>query len=69
MDFLRYKITGNSNVSLSDYPTKYDGDVSDDELKDISASSRAELADLQERLYAESEQSLLVVLQAMDAAG
>ena len=69
MDFLRYKITGSSNVSLSDYPTKYDGDVSDRELKDISASSRAELADLQERLYAESEQSLLVVLQAMDAAG
>jgi PPK2 family polyphosphate:nucleotide phosphotransferase len=35
----------------------------------LRATDLARLADLQERLYAESRRSLLVVLQAMDAAG
>jgi len=69
LDLLRYKITGTSDVALSQYPTKYDGDLDDAELKNLAVDSWAELADLQQRLYAESEQSLLVVLQAMDAAG
>lgn len=69
MDFSRYKITGTNDVDLSKYPTKYDGDVSDKELKELTADLWSELADLQQKLYAESEQSLLIVLQAMDAAG
>ncbi|QDT14911.1 PPK2 family polyphosphate kinase [Alienimonas californiensis] len=40
-----------------------------DSVEEQLAEYRDRLADLQERLYAERKQSLLVVLQAMDAAG
>lgn len=69
MDFQRFKITGNETIALSEYPTDYDGDMSDDKLKKQSGALWKKLAELQQRLYAESEQSLLIVLQAMDAAG
>ena len=69
MDFQRFKIAGDAKVSLSQYPTNYDGDMSDNKLKKLCSDLWKELAQLQERLYAESEQSLLLVLQAMDAAG
>ncbi len=42
---------------------------SDPNAKAELAARLVRLADLQERLYAQSEQSLLVVLQAMDTAG
>jgi PPK2 family polyphosphate:nucleotide phosphotransferase len=42
-----------------------DKDAARDRLKEL----RTELSDFQERLWAESEQSLLIVLQALDAGG
>jgi len=39
------------------------------ELKNLCSDLWAHLADYQQRLFAESKQSLLIVLQAMDAAG
>ena len=39
------------------------------ETKDASKALRDELSELQQRLWAESRQALLVVLQAMDAGG
>lgn len=67
MDFSQFKFTANSR--LPDFPTNYDGGKDDDDLKDIREDAWDELQELQERLYAESKQSLLIVLQAMDAAG
>lgn len=43
--------------------------MNDKELKKIREKLWEEVADLQEALYAESKQSVLIVLQAMDAAG
>ncbi len=40
-----------------------------DRSKDFFSTARGEIWDLQERLYAEGKQSLLLVLQAMDTAG
>ncbi|MBZ0292588.1 MAG: polyphosphate kinase 2 family protein [Anaerolineae bacterium] len=56
-------------VRLKDYITRFEGDFDKDEAAAEEAELEERLANLQERLYAESKQSLLVVLQAMDAGG
>ena len=68
MDFERFKLTG-GGVDLSSFPTDVDDGLSDGDLKDLREDLWRELDDWHERLYAENKQSLLVVLQAMDAAG
>lgn len=60
---------GGMPVHLKDYDPDYHADY---DKKLASAEEKAleqRMAELQERLYAESEQSLLIVLQAMDAGG
>jgi len=69
MDFDRFKITAGEVVDLTNYETEFDGGLKDNDLKKRTKKIWQELSELQERLYAESKQSLLVVLQAMDAAG
>ena len=56
-------------LDLGDLPTRYEGDLDKQEAKDATADLIEEAADLQRTLFAENRQSLLVVLQAMDAAG
>ena len=67
MDFEKYRYT--ENTVLHDLSTNQDGGLKNSQLRDLRKQLWKELADYQERLYAESKQSLLVVLQAMDAAG
>lgn len=69
MDFSNFKFTGETPLKLRDLPTQYDGGMSDRDLKDLRNKLWSRVADLQEKLYAESKQSMLIVLQAMDAAG
>lgn len=68
MSFDQFKFVG-GKVDLTALPTEFDDDKSDSELKKRSSKIWKEIAELQEKLYAESKQSLLIVLQAMDAAG
>ena len=68
MDFDRFKITG-GKVSLGELETEFDAGKSGSKLKKLREELWEDIAQLQEKLYAESEQSLLIVLQAMDAAG
>ena len=68
MNFDQFKFVG-AKVDLTSLPTKFDGGKRDSDLKKLSSKLWKEIADLQEKLYAESNQSLLIVLQAMDAAG
>lgn len=68
MDFSKYKFTGQT-VDLTQFDTHEDAGESDKSLKKLRAKLWQEIAELQEALYAESKQSLLIVLQAMDAAG
>ena len=67
----RYRITDGKNFTLADHkPDDRGGNLIDH--KDIDALLKdgvERLADLQTRLYADSTWSLLLVLQAMDAAG
>ncbi|MCH2191347.1 MAG: polyphosphate kinase 2 family protein [Gammaproteobacteria bacterium] len=68
MNFSKYKLTGQT-VNLNNFDTKSDGGKSVKELKKLREKLWHDVAQLQEALYAESKQSVLIVLQAMDAAG
>lgn len=68
MDFEQFKLTG-GRVDLSTFVTDFDDGKSDSDLKKLREKIWDDVAELQEKLYAENKQSLLIVLQAMDAAG
>ncbi len=68
MDFDQFKVV-DGKANLEQFVTEFDGGKSDSKLKKIRTKLWQEIAELQEKLYAESKQSLLIVLQAMDAAG
>ncbi|WP_374950220.1 polyphosphate kinase 2 family protein [Mucilaginibacter sp.] len=65
----RYKVTSPKNFKLSDYDTAehdgYDKDTAGELLADLIADT----AKLQTELYAANKHSLLIIFQAMDAAG
>ncbi|MFN2502488.1 MAG: polyphosphate kinase 2 family protein [Pyrinomonadaceae bacterium] len=66
----RFLVTEGSTVDLTDHPTDFTGDYTDkkEAVKDLDDNVER-LAALQEALYAEDTQSLLIIFQAMDAAG
>ena len=65
-----HRIGADEPVRLRDRETKTSGPFSDKaEAKAFVAETNAEIRDLQYRLFVEQKQSLLVVLQAPDAAG
>jgi len=65
-DFL---IKENSKFEIKKQETKYKGKINKDEAKQLLEIEKEKLRLLQEKLYADGSQSLLIVLQAMDAAG
>lgn len=68
MQFNQFKVSGDE-IDLTTFPSEYDGGLDRSELKKKRAEVWEELQGWQDKLYAANDQSLLVVLQAMDAAG
>lgn len=64
-----YLIKENQKINLKDFSTKYKGKTTKEEGEALLQTEKEKLHQLQEKLYADGSQSLLVVLQAMDAAG
>ena len=62
-----FKING--KFSIKKVPTEYKGKLTKDEGAQLLVQEKEKLRQLQEKLYADGSKSLLVVLQAMDAAG
>lgn len=58
-----------SNISLKDYDTSYSGEYDKETGKEILRKNVEKLAELQEVLYADGKNALLIILQAPDAAG
>jgi len=56
-------------VNLKDYDTAYTGKYDEEEAEDKLKKNRKKLAEMQETFYAADSHSMLIVLQAMDAAG
>src|ERR1051325_7499042 len=70
MKIERFLVAEGSKVDLKDHPTDYTGDYVDkDDANDDLARNIKRLAELQDVLYAQNSHSLLIVFQAMDAAG
>jgi len=67
----RFRVKAGQKFRLDDIsPSETLGfDIDKDEVKDLLAFGVKRLRDLQERLYADGKRSILIILQAMDAAG
>src|SRR5918994_4441793 len=69
-DFARYRVEPGGRVALADLdPADTAGLSGEGEIGPDYEGLRDRLPDLQERLHAEEERSLLIVLQGIDAAG
>ena len=66
-----FRVTQGAKFRLADYPTNWLGghDLTKDEGKALLEEGKVRLFDLQERLYAADSWSVLMILQAMVAAG
>ena len=69
MDISRYRVTPDSTVDLSDWPTDDDGGFGKGDAKDRIEDLNDELQELQELLFAEGKHQVLVVIQATDTGG
>jgi PPK2 family polyphosphate:nucleotide phosphotransferase len=65
----KYLTKGGDKFSLKDYSTTYDGHLDKEAGKEELERVKGELKDYQEALYASDSHSLLIIFQAMDAAG
>jgi len=62
--------TGKKKVKLSRYKTDWTGGLEDEErAKDMLEDGIKRLAKMQDRLYAQNTHAVLIIFQAMDAAG
>ena len=57
------------NFSINKAKTEYKGKLTKEDGKAMLENEKVQLRELQEKLYADGSQSLLVILQAMDATG
>jgi PPK2 family polyphosphate:nucleotide phosphotransferase len=68
----KYRVSSGKNFRLKDYPTEASDDLGKEEkslFKQTLQLGIEKLAELQDKLYAQDTWSLLVIFQAMDAAG
>ncbi len=70
MNIDRFRVKQGKELDLKDHPTDFTGNYTDkDEAVEDLAKNVSRLRELQEVLYAQDTYSLLVIFQAMDAAG
>jgi PPK2 family polyphosphate:nucleotide phosphotransferase len=65
----KFKVTNGGKFSLGDFDPDYCEGFEKDESETILAGMIEETAALQDKLYADNRYSLLIIFQAMDAAG
>jgi PPK2 family polyphosphate:nucleotide phosphotransferase len=64
-----YRIKSGSKVDLKDFATRNDGGLHEDDGRRELAELQTKMTELQQKLYAEARQSLLIIFQAMDTGG
>ncbi len=70
IDITRYRVKAGEDVKLSEYATKCDIEINKDLVRDMYFPEILnDLALLQAKLYAQNRYGLIVIFQAMDAAG
>jgi len=65
----KFKIVKGSPLSLKDHDPKFSDKYNKEEAVDLLKELSAEMDELQELMYALNKNSLLIIFQAMDAAG
>lgn len=65
----KFKIDNGKGFSLKDHDAAYADGFEKDDAKDVLTALIAETSDLQTELYAANKYALLIIFQAMDAAG
>ncbi len=65
----KFKVTDGEKFSLKDFDTAYSADVKKEDAEAILADLIQQTAALQSALYADNRYALLILFQAMDAAG
>ncbi|WP_231459686.1 polyphosphate kinase 2 family protein [Pedobacter sp. Leaf132] len=68
-EFKSLIVQGDRKFSLKNVKTDYTGEYNKEKAKDALVKSKIEVSQLQEKLYASGKYSLLIIFQAMDAAG
>ena len=69
MDIKKLLAQPGDKISLKNFDTKYVGDYDKDSAKKALKKNKKELSELQEVFWADDRYSLLIILQASDAAG
>ena len=65
----KLKISPVDKFRIKNHPTDYSGDFKKEDAEGILEDLKAQIEKLQVALYAENKYSLLIIFQAMDAAG
>ena len=65
----QFKVTKNAEFKIKDHDPEFCDKYTKEQSVDILSSLKLEMDDLQEKLYAANRHSLLIIFQAMDAAG
>lgn len=69
-DIKRLRVKPGKKFNLKDYSTKYKGKVlTKSEAEKLLETGRKHLVVIQDKLYAHNQHSVLIIFQAMDAAG
>lgn len=70
VDISMYRYDGSKPFKLSDYPTSAGIDKSSrKKIEKLMEENKARMAELADKLYAQGTEGILVMIQAMDAAG
>lgn len=70
MDIEKFKARKDDKINLSKIETDFTGKLdSKEESKELLEKNIEKMSELQEKLYAQDKYSLLIIFQAMDAAG
>jgi PPK2 family polyphosphate:nucleotide phosphotransferase len=65
----KFQIKANSKISIKDFDPKDTGSYNKENYEQILNDCKQQLKELQEKFYVNRKYSLLIILQAMDAAG
>lgn len=70
IDLKAYKIKANTKITLNDFDTEYKGnDLNKENALELLEKGKNDLSILQDKLYAHDKYGILIIFQAMDAAG
>ncbi|HYK77466.1 MAG TPA: polyphosphate kinase 2 family protein [Daejeonella sp.] len=65
----KFRVCGDKKIELSNYSSSYSAHYSKEDSAKALNKYKLEMEELQEKLYATNRYSLLIIFQAMDAAG